>query len=164
MTHRSRSERHVGPLAEEILKVELAKPDHPPHLKIPGPFEAALVAWSRAEAVAELTFSYLDGADLAAALAEVTKEASEEDSTTKGKVRRRSVSRRTVSALDAWFRASAHAGALRRELGLSPVAAARLAKDLGQSRWYAGASPLDKALDAIEAERQAAIEAGGDGG
>ena len=164
MVHGATSPRRIGARAAEILAAELAKPTCAPYLREPdSPFTAALTAWSEAEAVKEHLFSYLDEHDLAAALAEVTKEASE-DEASKGKVRRRSVSRRTVSAFDAWLKASAHAAALRTKAGLDPVSAARLSRDLSQSRWYQSASPLDQALDRIEAERQAAIEAGGDGG
>jgi len=160
--HGSRSERTVGPRAAEVERRLLADPDTPDHLRRPE-FGGAVTAYARAQAVADQVFDHLSERDMAAALAEVTREAGEEDSTVKGKVRRVSVSRRTVSALDAWFRASAHAAALRAKLGLDPVSAGRLAKDLSAARWY-GVTPLDKALERIAAERQAAIEAGGDGG
>lgn len=162
MVHGGRSERRIGPRAGEIERKLLADPDTPDHLRRPE-FAGSVTAWARAQAVADEVFDHLSGQDIAAALAEVTREAGEEDSTEKGRVRRRSVSRRTVSALDAWFRASAHAATLRRDLGLAPLAAGRLAKDLNASRWYQSVSPLDKALDEIEAARQSAIEAGGDG-
>ena len=85
-------------------------------------------------------------------MADVTKDAGEEE-TTGGKVRRRSVSRRTASAVDQWLRASAHAAALRGKLGLDAVSAGRLSRDLSQSRWYQAVSPLDEALAGIETRR-----------
>ena len=150
----ARSERHVGPLAEQILAAELAKPACPLHLRDRGgPFASAMTEWARAQAISDLLFGYLAEQDLPAALEEVSREAGEEERPARGTVRRRSVAKRTASTFDAWLKASKHAAALRKSLGLDPESAARVSRDLSLSRSYQVRSPLDKALDRIAEQR-----------
>ena len=160
--HGARSPRKIAPLAEEIERELLADEATPDHLRRPE-FGAAVRAWARAEAIVRLMWTWLAEQDVEDALTDVTKTAETEE-TSKGRTTRRSISRRVVSVLEQLRRYEAHAAALRRALGLDPLSAGRLAKDLSASRWYQGVSPLDRALSEIEATRQAAIEAGGDDG
>src|ERR1700730_4500558 len=155
--HGPRSPRRVEPLAAEIRAALLDSEQCPAHLHR-AEFAAALSAWARAEAVVSLLWAYLAEQDIEAALGDVTT-TDETEQRSKSRTTRRSTARRTVSALEQWRRHEAHAAALRRSLGLDPLGAGKLARDLSQSRWYAGATPLDRALDRIEAERQQAIEA-----
>ncbi len=160
----SRSERRVGPLAEQILAAELAKPGCPLHLRdAGGPFTSALTDWSRAQAVADLLFDYLAEQDLPAALAELSREVTDEESG-KGRTRRTSVAKRTASTLDAWLRASKHARELRKSLGLDPESAARVSRDLSLSRSYQVRSPLDEMRERFEAGQRREIGAGDDDG
>lgn len=159
--HGAASPRRVEPLASEIEAELFATEGVPEHLRRPE-FRASVAAWARSEAVVRLLWEWLTGQDVEAALTDVTRSAETEE-TGKGRTSRRSVSRRVGSVLDQLHRAEMRAASMRRALGLDPLSAGRLARDLSQSRWYQAASPLDQALDRIEADRQAAIEAGGDG-
>lgn len=162
--HGARSERRVGPLADEIRDQLLAGEGTPEHLHRPE-FASAVAAWARSEAVVRLLWDWLAEQDVEAALTDTTRSAEVEE-TTKNITRRRSMSRRVTSVLDQLHRAEVRAAGMRRALGLDPLSAGRLARDLSQSRWYQGVSPLDRALAEIQAERdrQAAIEAGDGGG
>ena len=160
--HGARSPRRVAPVAAEIERELLADEATPDHLRRPE-FRSAVSAWARAEAICRVMWDWLAEQDVEDALTDVTRTAETEEAS-KGRTTRRSISRRVVSVLEQLRRYEAHAAALRRELGLSPLAAGRLAKDLSASRWYQSARPLDKALDAIEQERRKAIEDGGGGG
>lgn len=156
------SPRRVEPRAAEIASAIRADPSSPEWLRLPQ-YAAALAAYARTEAIVSLLTEWLDTQDLGDVLTDTTRTAEVEERT-KTRTTRRSTQTRVVSVLDQLHRAETRANSLRRELGLTPASAARLTRDLSQSRWYAGASPLDKALSAIEAKRQAAVGAGGDGG
>ena len=157
-----RSERQIAPLAAQIEAEELAKPGCPPYLH-EASFRHTLSAWAWAEAIVRLIRAWLAEQDVTAWLSE-HEEHEETEERTKDSTTRRGTLRRIQSQLDALHKAETRADTLRRRLGLDPAAAAKISRDLSQSRWYAGAvSPLDQALDRIAAERQAAIEAGSDG-
>jgi len=161
--HGARSPRRVGPLADEIREQLLADGSTPDHLRR-AEFAAAVAAWARSEAVVRLLWEWLAEQDVEAALTDTTSSAEVEEHG-KAVTKRRSVSRRVTSVLDQLHRAEVRAAGMRRALGLDPLSAGRLARDLSQSRWYQTSSPLDKALERIQADRErAAIEAGGDGG
>ena len=158
-----RSPRKIAPLAAQIEAEELAKPGCPPYLH-EASFQHTLSAWAWAEAIVRLIRAWLAEQDVTAWLGE-HEEHEEHEERTKTTTTRRGTSRRVQSQLDALHKAETRADTLRRRLGLDPAAAAKISRDLSQSRWYAGAiSPLDRALDEIEMKRQQAIEAGGDGG
>jgi hypothetical protein len=156
LRHGARTERRVAPLAAEIERALLADPDMPAHLHRPE-FKAAVSAWARAEAVVQCIWNALAEQDFTEAMADITKGAETEETVQKGTISRRSVQKRTVSSLEQLRRYEAHAATLRSRLGLDPVGAAKLAKDLSQSRFYQAASPLDRALGQLEEERRRAI-------
>ena len=161
LVHGAASERLLGPPAEQIAADLLASDDTPGHLREPA-FAAAVSAWSRAEAVCVRLRDFLDGQSLEEALTEVTSSEEDEESG-KGYARRTSTARRVAAALDMSRRWEAHAANLRSKLGLDPASAARVGRDLSQSRWFQSATPLDKRLAEIEAQRQAAIPAAANG-
>lgn len=158
MVHGATSERRVGPLAAQIAAGLLADAETPEHLREPV-FSAAVQGWARAEAVCALLRDFLDGQDIEAALTETTKgaEKEEREGTT---ARRTSVTRRVTAALDASRRWEAHAANLRSKLGLDPVSAARVGRDLATSRYLQSATPLDAALDQIAERRRKALGPG----
>ncbi|MGH3220231.1 MAG: hypothetical protein ACRDPY_16265 [Streptosporangiaceae bacterium] len=160
-THGAYSERRIAPLADEIARSLLEHPDTPPWIKEPA--QAAVVAaWARAEAVVSRLWAYLDDqGDIVAALTEQTTSAETEEHG-KTKTVRKSISRRVTSVLSELHRAETRAMNLRSRLGLDPLSRAKLMKDMGQARWYAGQTPLDRKLAEIEAERRQAIEAADD--
>lgn len=158
LLHGARSERTIAPLADTIAAELLAAESTPAHL-LRREFASAVQAWARAEAVVALLWRWLDGQDIEAALSDtVTTE--ETETRTKRSTTRRSVSKRVASVLGELHRAETRAASMRRALGLDPLSAGRLAKDLSASRWYQGQTPLDKRLDEIERQRQAELEAG----
>lgn len=59
MTAGHRSERKVGPLADQIAHDLLTDPDVPPHIREPL-FAASVQAWARAEAVVRLLWQWLE--------------------------------------------------------------------------------------------------------
>jgi hypothetical protein len=156
MVHGARSERRVGPLAAQIAAELLADEDCPAHLH-EAVFRPALEAWSRAEAIVTLLWRFLaEAADLEAAMTEVsTGEETEQASAKRGKITRRSVAKRTASALDMLRRWEATAASARSQLGLNPASAARMARDMADARrrGQVGATPLDTAVAAITAQQ-----------
>jgi len=156
-----RSERHVGPLAAQIAGDLLTDPDVPPHIREPM-FAASVQAWARAEAVARLLWQWLEERDVMAGLTAAAT-TTEEETTSKGKVSRKSITRSVASVIDTLRRYEVHAANLRSKLGLDPASAARVGRDLALTRHMgAGATPLDDAL--AEIERRRALTAGGDDG
>ncbi len=160
IVHGARSERRVGPLADQIARELLEHEETPEHLREPM-FAPSVSAWARAEAVAELLFRHLSDQDLQAVMTDLTS-TEEEERHTKTKTTRRGQTRRTGAALDQWHRASAHAATLRSKLGLDPASAARVGRDLAARRYLDGATPLSAALETMEKRR--ALTSGGDGG
>jgi hypothetical protein len=156
--HGARSERHVGPLADQIAAELLADPDTPPHLQEPL-FAAAIQAWSRAEAVCRLLWAWIEGKDIIATLTDLAT-TTEDEETSKGKTRRRSVTRHMPSVLEMLRKYEAQAANLRGRLGLDPASAAKVGRDLAARR-YMDATPLQAALAEIE-ERRALTAGNGD--
>jgi hypothetical protein len=153
----TQSPRRVGPLAAEIEADLLADPDTPEWVRRPQ-FAEARAAYARSCAIVRMLSDHLDTIDVVAALTELTT-GIETEERTKTKTTRRTAARRVASVLSELHRAETRSNSLRRELGLTPASAARLGRDLSQSRWYQAATPLDRRLAEIEAQRQAAIPA-----
>lgn len=156
----ARSPRRVGPLAAEIRARLLGHPDCPPHLHRPE-FSSAVDAFCWADARCRLQRAWIDEQDLDAALADVTT-TTEDERRSKSGTSRVSTSRRVTSAFEALRKWESHAVNCRKQLGLDPLSAARVAKELGQARYFGTATPLDRKVDQLEAARLAAIEAGED--
>lgn len=141
--HGARSERKIGPRAAELAAALLADPATPQHLRRPE-FGPAVQAWARAEAVASLLFDWL--ADLDITVMTTPRKAA------------------TKAPVDLWRSADAHAATLRARLGLDPLAAARIAKDLGLAHQAAeGAlTAMAETGRALREGRQLRIAGGGD--
>jgi hypothetical protein len=161
MVHGATSERLIGPLAERIAADLLADKDTPDHLREPV-FAPAVMAWARAEAVCQQLREFLDGQSIEEALTELTT-IEEDEERDKTRARRTSTAKRVTAALDMSRRWEAHAMNLRRSLGLDPASAARVGRDVATRR-FMDATPLTAALEKIEAQRRAALEAGPAGG
>lgn len=130
--HGAHSERHVGPLAEQIATALLADPDTPQYLREPS-YAATVRAWSRAEAVVDLLWRWLEQHDLDAALTDVTS--TDEDTTNaKGRSSKRTTSRHVESVLAQLHRHEVRAMNLRSRLGMDPLSRARLGKDVAAQR------------------------------
>jgi hypothetical protein len=160
LVHGARSERHVGPLAARIAQDLLTDPDVPRHIREPM-FAAAVQAWARAEAVVRLLWAWLEDRDIMAGLTAAAT-TTEDETRSKDKTQRKSITRTVPSVLDQLRRYEAHAANLRRALGLDPASAAKVGRDLALARRMdAGATPLDQALAEIERNRE--LTSGGAG-
>lgn len=153
--HGARSERYVGPLAARIARELLEDADTPGHLREPV-FASSVQAWARAEAVCRLLWAWLEGRDIMAGLTAAAT-TTEEETRSRGRTDRKSVTRSVPAVLDQLRRFESHASSLRSKLGLDPVSAARVGKDLATSRYLEGATPLARSLDQIAARRAKAL-------
>lgn len=108
--HGANSARLVDPLAEQIRAELLGSDGCPDHLHLPL-FGPAVLAWSRAEARAELLNRWLGDMDTSAP------------------------SDGAYAVLAALHRAESAAAKARAALGLDPTSAARLARDMAASRF-----------------------------
>jgi hypothetical protein len=160
LVHGARSERKVGPLAARIVEELLEDPDTPAHIREPI-FAPSVQAWARAEAQCKLLFAWLADKDIMTGLTALAS-TTEEETRERGRSNRKSVTKTIPSVIDQLRRAEILASNLRSKLGLDPVSAARVGRDLALARHLsAGATPLDDALAEIEWRR--ALTAGGDG-
>jgi hypothetical protein len=143
LVHGARSERSVAPLAEKIAAGLLTHASCPDYLQEPA-YAPVVAAWSRAEAVTQLLWQYLDGMDAETALTETI--AGEEDEThgEGGSITRRSASKRVMSVLGELHRSETRAMNLRGRLGLDPLSRAKIAKDIGLAQ-----RASDDALDRL---------------
>ena len=130
LVHGAKSERSVAPLAEKIAAGLLTHPSCPDYLQEPA-YGPVVAAWSRAEAVTQLLWQYLDGMDAERALTETITGEEDETHGEGGSITRRSASTRVMSVLGELHRAETRAMNLRGRLGLDPVSRAKIAKDLG---------------------------------
>lgn len=148
-----RSERKVGPLAEQIAAELLAAPDTPAHLREPV-FAASVQAWAHAEATCSLMRAWLADRDLMAGLTSATT--TEEEETQSGKtITRKGKSRSVPSVLEILRKYEAHAANMRSKLGLDPASAARVGRDLALARHMnASTTALDDALAEAERKRE----------
>ncbi|MBT8159320.1 MULTISPECIES: hypothetical protein [Arthrobacter] len=117
--HGARSPRKVDPVAE-ALAVELLADDALAYLRAPR-FAAAVQAWAQAEAKVALVADWLDGMGM-------------EQATQSGQGR--------MSPLELWRKLDSAAAGHRARLGLDPLSAARLGKDVAQGRQADAAATL----------------------
>lgn len=130
--HGANSERHVGPLAEQIATALLTHPDTPPYVREPS-YAAVVRAWSRAEAVVELLWNWLGEHDLDGALTDLTT-TDEDAELSKGSMSKHTTSKHVESVLTQLHRHEVRAMNLRSRLGLDPLSRARLGKDVASQR------------------------------
>lgn len=130
--HGANSERRVGPLAEQLAAALLADQNTPSYIREPS-YMSVVRAWSRAEAVVELLWRWLEQHDLDAALTDLT-ETDEDTEMTKGSASKRTTSRHVESVLTQLHRHEVRAMNLRSRLGLDPLSRARLGKDVAAQR------------------------------
>lgn len=119
MKHGAKSPRRVDPLAQEIMAAALADPAL--EFLQQARFSAAVLAWARAEAKVQLISDWVDGMAMAEAAASGQGRTS------------------PFELLRKW---ETTAAGHRARLGLDPVAAARLGKDIAQGRQADAATAL----------------------
>ena len=129
LQHGARSERRVGPLAEQVVSEILADPASPPYIQ-DGSYRLSLEALGRVTAITILLWRWLEKQDdVEALLTDVTRSSETEDRDG-GKVTRRSVSQRTESVLNQVRKYETLALHLRQKLGLDPSSRSKLAARL----------------------------------
>lgn len=129
LVHGARSERRVGPLAEQITAAILSDPGTPPYLQDPS-YGLTLQSLGRCEAICELLWRFVAAQDVEALLADVTETEEVETHGEGGTITRRSTSRRVESALNQLRKYEAQAAHLRQHLGLTPLTRSRMAKNI----------------------------------
>ncbi|BCT75992.1 hypothetical protein SCMU_18340 [Sinomonas cyclohexanicum] len=129
VTHGARSETLLEPLAAAIEREARASADWPPHLAGPSRYDSEVAAWAWVEAVVMRLRQFLAESDPLSWLTE-TDSTDETVTVREGGSRRRSRTRREQSALEQLRRWEDVAGRRRAALGLNPVSAARLSRDL----------------------------------
>lgn len=126
LTHGAYSPAVLNPVAAQLVEELLESPSCPPHLlEDPERWKYALGAWGRAEGRVLLLESYQAGMDAGDGLSELT-EAEETTEHGKGKTVKRITARRRESTQAALDRVERHARNCRNDLGLTPMAAARM--------------------------------------
>jgi hypothetical protein len=140
VTHGARSPQKLAPLAAEIEMRARALPDWPPHLAGSTRYDSEVAAWAWAEATCSRLRDYLAEQDPVEMLSEHIDVEENEEQVSQTRRRRVSHTRRTTAALEMLRRWEATAGNRREKLGLTPVTAARLARDLMAARQSAGPS------------------------
>lgn len=131
--HGAYSPKVVDPVAAEIEREARARPSWPAYLD-GGDYDFEIGAWANAEAVCTILRNYL--AKLGATeywLTEREDTDVDEDQVTDTHRRRRSGTKRIQSALEMLRRWEATAANSRKELGLTPLARARLGRDVTQA-------------------------------
>lgn len=134
LQHGIYSERRVLPIAEQIEEQLLAQPNAPAYLRDPL-YAHALRGWSVAEAQQALLLAYIDAAeDPEAPLTDFTTSEESEHHGEGGVTTRKSSTRHLEAAYVQMHRVATRAANLRRELGLTPLARARLPRGFGEAQ------------------------------
>jgi hypothetical protein len=141
------SRSRIDVVSAQVVDELFADPSTPPYLR-EGSYRFAVEGWATAEASCRMLRAWLATQDLEVAMAELT-EGAEDEERAGPRVKRSMRTRRVVSVLDQLHRHETRAMHLRAQLGLSPLARARLGADL------AGAK-LDLARLWAEEDRRAA--------
>jgi hypothetical protein len=127
--HGAYSPAIVGPLAEQIAADLLGDKDCPEYLRRPL-WRWAVSGWAHAEAEAELMRRWRAQMSAADAATEVLESDEDEERPSQGTMTRRVRGKRVQSSADMLHRAETRAAHLRARLGLDPLSAARLRKDV----------------------------------
>lgn len=137
LSHGMHSKMAIKDRADHILLAMLEDPRCPDHLHTPA-FAPALMAWSRAEAVASLAYDWMNDLWEAEGPAAIFT--------------MHSVTGRTPS--EVWKGHEAFASSLRAKLGMDPVSYARISRDLG----LASAATEDRLARMADAGKQVTAE------
>ena len=94
-----------------------------------------VLAWAWAEAQVTLMRAWMDADSISTAMTELTTTEETEADEGRGTVRRVSASRKVSSLMSELHKAEVRAANRRKELGLTPLARARLGKDIASSQF-----------------------------
>jgi hypothetical protein len=157
LQHGAYSATALEPLAREIEARARAAEDWPSHL-VAGRYDTEVQAWAWAEAICLRLRAFLADQDPVEWLSETIDTEEEEEQLSLTHHRRVSHTRRVQSALEQLRRFETLAGNRREKLGLTPVTAARLARDLMAARHSSGVD-----LAQLIQQANASVEGEGDG-
>ena len=151
-THGAWSPRLVAPVAVELERQAREDPSWPSYLN-DASYDAAIADLYWTEAQILRMRAWQAGEDVAELITEVTDTEGTEQ-VSKGRVSRRSTSRRRGASLDSMLRLMAHAHAVRKELGLTPMSRFRMRRDVAATE-VSLVELLTQAREAHEAAQQA---------
>lgn len=134
LTHGARDPERVSPLAEEFMNNLLSDPETDDYLRKPV-MRHEVLAWAWAEAQVTLMRAWMDADSISTAMTELTTSEETEADEGRGTVRRVSASRKVSSLMSELHKAEVRAANRRKELGLTPLARARLGKDIASSQF-----------------------------
>jgi hypothetical protein len=134
LTHGASDPERVAPLAEQFMTMLLEDPDTDDYLRKPV-MRHEVLAWAWAEAQVTLMRAWLDSDGITSAMTELTTTDETEADSGGGTVRRQSASRKVSSLMSVLHQAEVRAANRRKELGLTPLARARLGKDIASSQF-----------------------------
>lgn len=134
LTHGASDPERVGPLAEQFMTSLLEDPDTDDYLRKPV-MRHEVLAWAWAEAQVTLMRAWMDADSISTAMTELTTTEETEADEGRGTVRRVSASRKVSSLMSELHKAEVRAANRRKELGLTPLARARLGKDIANAQF-----------------------------
>ncbi|MDQ4490720.1 hypothetical protein RBS60_10975 [Sinomonas sp. ASV486] len=157
--HGARSERMLAPLAAEIEAEARASSDWPAHLD-DARYSAEVASWCWSEAVCARLREFLAGSDPLEWLQETQDTDESVQVSEGGSSRRRARTVRQQSALEQLGRWERTAGQRRAALGLTPVSAAKLSRDLMLARKSASGMDMARLIEQAQAEDLGEVESG----
>jgi hypothetical protein len=134
LTHGASDPERVAPLAEQFMTNLLEDPETDDYLRKPV-MRHEVLAWAWAEAQVTLMRAWMDADGIASAMTELTTVDETEADEGRGTVRRKSASRKVSSLMSVLHQAEVRAANRRKELGLTPLARARLGKDIANAQF-----------------------------
>lgn len=149
LKHGAKDPERVGEIAAVLMEALLNDPSTDDYLRQPR-MRYEVLAWAHAEAQARLMRDWLDASGLSAAMTETVLTTEEETPLGGGRLARKASSRKAASLMSELHKAETRAANRRIQLGLTPLARARLGKDIASSqfdlaRFWAEQDAADKA-------------------
>ena len=124
LIHGANSPAHVNPLAQVMIDWLMSLPDMP-WLQAPQ-YRPQIMAWADAESRCQLLRAYADRLTAEQGLTEYTRGTEKEARPQPGELKRTIRARKILAPLAELHRHEARAQTLRKELGLTPLSAAKL--------------------------------------
>lgn len=124
LVHGAQAPAHVNPLAQVMIGWLMSLPDMP--WLAEARYQPTIVAWADAESRCQLLRAYADQITAREGITETVRGTEKEDRPAPGAVKRTIRHRKILAPLQMLDRLEGRALALRKELGLTPMSAAKL--------------------------------------